>query len=99
MQTACTGFENELVIKRDLSHRLAGAEAVLDVALEDDAVGLGEPEGLIDRLQGGALRSEPWEDCGVDRAAVLVDDGEGGARVLRHGNTIPARKIIYKRYF
>ena len=32
------------------THRLAGSEAVLDVALEDDSVRLGEAESFIHRL-------------------------------------------------
>ena len=49
-------FDNCLIIiyesissERD-TDRLAGTQAVLDVTLEDDAVGLCEPEGLVDTL-------------------------------------------------
>ena len=71
------------------THRLARAQAVLHVALEDDAVGLGEPEGLVHALQRRALGGEPREDGGVHRAAILVDDWEGGPGVLGHGDTVP----------
>ena len=35
----------------------------------------------------------PWEDGWVHRAAVLVDDWEGGPGVLGHGNTVPDRQM------
>ena len=38
---------------------------------------------------GGALGGEPREDGGVHRAAILVDDWEGGPGVLGHGDTVP----------
>ena len=65
------------------SHRFARSETVFDVALEDDTVGLGEPKSLVDADQGVALRRETGEDSRVDRAALVIDDGESGARVLK----------------
>ncbi|KAH9395744.1 hypothetical protein TYRP_020481 [Tyrophagus putrescentiae] len=50
-------------------HRLALADAVLDVALEDDPVGLGEAEGLVGALQGVAHLVEAGEDGVVHGAA------------------------------
>jgi hypothetical protein len=40
------------------TYRFAGAQAVLDVALEDDSVGLREPEGLVSALQRRAVGGE-----------------------------------------
>ena len=76
------------------SDRWAGPEAILDVALEDDAVALGEPEGLVGADEGVALRSEPREDGRVDGAALVVDDGEGGAAVLGHGHATPGEDAV-----
>ena len=61
------------------TYRLTGPKTVLDVALEDDSVGLGKPEGLVDTLQSCPLRGEPREDCRVDGAAVLVNNWESGS--------------------
>jgi len=69
--------------KKCFSYRFARSEAVLDVALEDDTVGLGEPESLVDADQSVALRREPGKDGGVNGATFVIDDGESGSRVLR----------------
>lgn len=66
--------------------RLAGAQAVLDVALEDDAIAFGEAEGLVGRLQRIAVGGEAGEDGGICGAAVVVDDLEAGACILGHGD-------------
>ncbi len=62
--------------KKVTTNRFARSETVLDVALEDDSVGLGEPEGLVHADQGVALGGEPGEDGGVDGAAFVVNDRE-----------------------
>ena len=77
-----------------VSYRRTGPEAVLDVALEDDAVALGEPEGLVGADQGVSLRSEPREYGRVDGAALVVDDGEGGPAVLGHGHAAPGEDPV-----
>ena len=51
-----------------VTDRLTLSEAVLDVALEDDAIGLSEAEGLVHRLEGVDFGREPGEDVGVHRA-------------------------------
>ena len=70
-------------LRRGPSYRLARSQAVLDVALEDDTVGLGESEGLVHADQGIALGREPGEDGRVNGAAFVVDDRESGARILK----------------
>ena len=77
-----------------LSYRGTGPEAVLDVALEDDPVGLGEPEGLVVGDEGVAVGHEPGEDGGVDGASVLVDDGERRPGVLGHGHAAPGEDAV-----
>ena len=67
------------IISQKKTYRLTGPKTVLDVALEDDSVGLGKPEGLVDTLQSCALRGESREDCRVDGAAVLVNNWESGS--------------------
>ncbi len=37
----------------------------------------------------------PGENGWVHWAAVVVDDGEGGTRILGHGNAVPAAVIRY----
>ena len=70
-------------------YRLTGTQTILDVTLEDDSVGLSEPEGLVDTLQSRALRGEPREDGRVNGAAVFVDYRESRSGVLCHGDTVP----------
>lgn len=71
-----------------ITHRLALANAVLDVALEYHTIGLGESERLVVGLERVALggRLELGEDGVVDGAAVVVDDLEGGPALLGHGD-------------
>jgi hypothetical protein len=38
----------------------------------------------------------PGENGWVYRAAVVVNDGEGGTRILGHGNAVPVVVIRYK---
>ena len=64
------------------SYRLTRTQTVFDIALEDDSVGLSEPESLVHADQGVALRGEPREDGRVNRATLIVDDREGWARIL-----------------
>ncbi len=58
------------------TNRLTGSQAVFDIALEDDTIGLCKPEGFVHADQGVALRGEPGEDGGVNRTALVIDDGE-----------------------
>lgn len=44
------------------TYRLARSKAILDIALEDDAVGLSEPEGFIHRLEGRPVLGKLRED-------------------------------------
>lgn len=53
-----------------MSYRFTGPETVAHVALEDDAVALGESERLVRALQGGPVGHEAREDGRVSRAAV-----------------------------
>ena len=41
-----------------ISYRFTRAKTILDIALEDDSVGLGESERLVDTLEGGAIWSK-----------------------------------------
>ena len=79
-------------------YRLAGTETVLDVTLEDDSIGLSEPEGLVDTLESCALRGEPREDGGVYGAAVLVNYRESRSGVLCHGDTVPGTYNILNSF-
>lgn len=54
----------------NITYGLALSEAVLDVALEDDAVRLGEPEGFVHGLQRVRIGREAGEDVGVQRTSV-----------------------------
>lgn len=56
--------------------RLARAETVAHVALEDDAVALGETEGLVRALQRRALRNEAREDGRIHRAPAVRNRSE-----------------------
>ena len=77
-----------------VSNRRTGPEAIFDVALEDDAVALGEPKSLVGADQGVALRGEPRENGRVDGASLVVDDGEGGPAVLGHGHAAPGEDAV-----
>ena len=52
--------------------RLARSETVAHVALEDDTVALGEPEGLVVALQSCSIRNETWEDGRVHGAPETI---------------------------
>lgn len=68
------------------SYRFTWSQAVLDVALEDHTIALGEPERLVHGLQSVAVGSESGEDRGVHRTTVVVDDLECALGVLGHGD-------------
>ena len=41
----------------------------------------------------------PGEDGGVHGAAVVINDGEGGAGILGHGHTVPANDMNFVKYW
>lgn len=47
----------------NVTHGFARSQAVLDVALEDDSVGLGEAESLVHGLQSVTVGLEGREDA------------------------------------
>lgn len=50
------------------TYRFTSSEAVFDVTLEYDAVGLGESEGFVHGLESIAIWSKCWEDRWVQWA-------------------------------
>lgn len=75
-------------------YRLARSKTIFDVTLENDSVRLGESERLIHRNQSIAIWSESRKDGGIDRTAIVVNDGERGSGILGHGNAAPSENAI-----
>ena len=65
-------------------NRLTAADAVLDVALKDHAVRLGESKRLISGLQGVAVQLKWRENARIHRTAICIDYFECRACVFGH---------------